>query len=344
MKRFTIHGKSGDSSILVGERLENLAARAPDRPMIVITDKNVRALYGDRFPDAPVIEIGSGETIKTVATVEAIFERLVELEADRSAFITGVGGGIVCDITGFVASTYMRGVRFGFVATTLLAQVDASVGGKNGVNFRGYKNMMGVFNQPEMVICDTGLLHTLSATDIQCGFAEIIKHALIADEDMFESLEANVEAALALEQSVMKRLVYDSVAIKAGVVNRDETEQGERRKLNFGHTFGHALEKVTGIPHGQAVGIGMAVALSLSARRGYLSEETADRAEALLRAYRLPTRTDADIDKVLDAFRHDKKREGGHIHFVLLRRIGEAVVERLPINQLEAVIHELHQQ
>ncbi len=193
-------------------------------------------------------------------------------EIDRTAFIVGIGGGIVCDITGFVASTYLRGVRFGFAATTLLAQVDASAGGKNGVNFSGYKNMVGMFNQPEFVICDPEVLQTLSERDRGCGLAEIVKHAAIADDGLFCYLEENVGEVLALSPPTVRRMVYDSVVIKSEIVNRDEKETGERRKLNFGHTFGHAVEKITGAPHGEAVSIGMMVAARLSARRGYLAK------------------------------------------------------------------------
>ena len=154
MKTLEIQGGTGHSSILVGERFENLAQHVPSESAIIITDSNVSRHYRDAFPPWEVIEIGTGETIKTLETVHDIYARLVDIEADRSAFIVGIGGGIVCDIAGFVASTYMRGVRFGFVSSTLLSQVDASVGGKNGVNFQGYKNMVGIFNQPEFVICD----------------------------------------------------------------------------------------------------------------------------------------------------------------------------------------------
>jgi 3-dehydroquinate synthase len=204
-------------------------------------------------------------------TVTTIFNQLVDMEVDRSTLILGIGGGIVCDIAGFVASTYMRGTPFGFVSTTLLSQVDASVGGKNGVNFGGYKNMVGVFNQPEFVVCDMMLLKTLPFREIQCGFAEIIKHGAIADHRMLDFIENHRDAALDLESRIVEHLVYRSVEIKAGVVTRDEREKGERRKLNFGHTFGHAIEKLTGIPHGEAVGIGMVMAAALSVKKGLLS-------------------------------------------------------------------------
>jgi len=336
-----IHGSTGNSTILIGESLQNLQDYINSEEVLIITDKNVRRLYSKDFPHYEVIEIGTGEKIKNLDTVQAIYGKLVELEADRSSFIVGIGGGIVCDIAGFVASTYLRGVRFGFVPSTLLSQVDAGVGGKNGVNFGGYKNMVGVFNQPEFVICDMSLLKSLPEREIMCGFAETVKHAVIADADLFSYLEEHYKKALELDTEVVERLVYDSVLIKASIVHRDEKERGERRKLNFGHTFGHAIEKSAGIPHGEAVSLGMVVASALSVRRGLLSEKDMERIEALLKKLKLPTRVRLDGKGVLDALRMDKKRKGDSIHFVLLHGIGNAVVEEIPMKELEAVVHEI---
>ena len=173
MKTFRISGTTGASTILIGERLQNLADHLPDRKLIIITDQNVGRLYAESFPPASVITLEPGESSKSLAMVEKIFHRLLELEADRSSYIVGIGGGVVCDIAGFVASTYMRGLCFGYVATSLLAQVDASVGGKNGVNFGGYKNLVGTFNQPEFVICDPLVLRTLPEKEVLCGMAEV---------------------------------------------------------------------------------------------------------------------------------------------------------------------------
>jgi 3-dehydroquinate synthase len=340
MDTLEIKGSTGKSMLLVGETLDHLPGYLPPSPMIVITDDTVHRLYGDRFPDGHIIKIGTGETIKTLDTVTAIFTKLIEYEADRSVFIVGIGGGIVCDIAGFTASTYLRGVRFGFAPTTLLAQVDASVGGKNGVNFSGYKNMVGVFNQPEFVICDPSLLQTLDAQNRGCGLAEVVKHAVVADVDLFAYIENNVEAVMAMTVDAVHRMVYDSVIIKSGIVNRDEKEAGERRKLNFGHTFGHAVEKVGKVPHGEAVSIGMMVAATLSARRGYITAGDVQRLGRLLKALKLPSRLDIGREKAFDAMKRDKKRVGDAIHFVLLERIGRAVVEEIPMAELKDVINE----
>jgi 3-dehydroquinate synthase len=229
----------------------------------------------------------------------------------------------------------MRGVPFGFISTTLLSQVDASVGGKNGVNFKGYKNIVGVFNQPDFVICDPDILKTLPEEELLNGCAEIIKHGAIADKGLFEYLEKNYQGIINLKSDVIERVVYDSVVIKSNVVNRDEKEKGERRILNFGHTIGHAVEKVTGISHGRAVSIGMAAAAGLSESRGLLSHDDKEQIIALIKNMGLPVILTADKERILDAMKRDKKREGDSIYFVLLYGIGKAVIENISIKELE---------
>ncbi len=338
MKIIEIQGQSGISKIIINESLENLNQYVPANRAVIITDYNVSLYYRSRFPGWQVVEIGTGEKVKTLDTVQYIYKKLVDLEIDRSCFIVGIGGGIVCDIAGFVASTYMRGLPFGFVSTTLLSQVDASVGGKNGVNFQGYKNMIGVFNQPSFVICDPAMLKTLPRKELLCGFAEIVKHAVIGDRVYFEFLEKHYKEALEMDEEVLARLVYDSIIVKSSIVQRDEKEKGERRKLNFGHTYGHALEKTIGIPHGEAVSIGILVAANLSVRRNLLSEEEALKIRRLLERFHLPTKTTANKEKIWDAIKKDKKRQGQGIHFVLLKTIGEAVIEEISLEELEEVI------
>jgi 3-dehydroquinate synthase len=339
METITINADSGPSRILIGERLENLQRYIPVARPIIITDANVGKLYALDSMAAEVITIGTGEEIKTLDTVQDIYAQLLSIQADRSSFIVGIGGGIVCDIAGFVASTFLRGVRFGFVATTLLAQVDASVGGKNGVNFEGYKNMVGLFHQPEFVICDPELLKTLPQKEISGGLAEIVKHAAIADAELFAYLEQHYEDVLALDSDAIQKLVLASVTIKSSVVSRDETEKGERRKLNFGHTFGHAIEKVSGIPHGEAVSRGMAIAAALSVKKGLLTADEDKRIRALLNNLKLPTHFASETQAVVNAITKDKKREGNRIHFVLLNGIGSAIVDKITLEELEDAIH-----
>ena len=339
MRVLEIHGVTGDSKIIVGGHLSNLSI--PTRDAFIITDTMVRHHYQKDFPPFQVIEIPTGENTKNFNTVKEIYEQLLRLEADRSSFIVGIGGGVVCDIAGFVASTYLRGLQFGLVPSTLLSQVDAGVGGKNGVNLGGYKNLVGTFNQPEFVICDTNLLETLPQRELLSGFAEILKHAVIGNADLFSYLEGNREKALNLDSEVIENLIYDSLVVKTSIVNGDEKEKGERRKLNFGHTFGHAIEKTMGISHGEAVSAGMVIASEISKKRVCLSAKDTERIEALIEQLKLPARLRVNRKSVLDALRKDKKRKGESLHFVLLKSIGNAVVEEIPMIELEAMANEI---
>jgi 3-dehydroquinate synthase len=343
VKVFEIQGATGDSTIIIGENLRNLKKYIPVDKTVVITDANVRYYYQDDFRFHNIIEIELGEVSKNLLTVQSIYAKLMEFAADRSSFVVGIGGGIVCDIAGFVASTYLRGLRFGFVASTLLAQVDASVGGKNGVNFNGYKNLVGVFSQPEFVICDLELLKTLPQKEVRCGLAEIVKHAAIGDPNLFLYLEKNYQKALELDAKVIQKLVYDSIRLKSSIVNQDEREKGQRKKLNFGHTFGHAIEKTTGVSHGEAVSVGMVLAATLSVKRGLLAPQEAERIQKLLQKLKLPTRLQIAEGRLIDALKKDKKKKGDKIDFVLLHGLGNAVVEEISLKELEAVTNKLCQ-
>jgi 3-dehydroquinate synthase len=342
MEELKINTGTNISRLLVGESIANLPKYIPaGKKVIVITDCNILKYYGKYLESYDIIEIGLGEQNKNLTTIDFIMGKLVEFEAERSSFIVGVGGGIVSDVAGFAASIYMRGLRFGFVTTTLLSQVDASVGGKNGVNYKGFKNMVGVFNQPEFVICDFEMLKTLNRHDFIGGFAEIIKHGAIKDYSLFEFLENNVDKALNYDAQVLLRLVRDSVDIKAKVVEQDEREQGERRKLNFGHTFGHAIEKLTSINHGQAVAIGMYMAAQASVKKGLLAVSDAERLKTLIEKMQLPTSIDIDKNALFQAMKKDKKREGGSVHLVLLESLGSATVVNILYNELEEIINDL---
>ncbi len=340
MKELSVKGAQSSSKLLIGESLSNLPKYLSASKLVVITDSKVRNLYKDNFPSAPVIEIGQGEKSKTLATVEKVVAELLELGVDRSWFIVAIGGGIVCDVAGFIASIYMRGLKFGFVSTTLLAQVDASVGGKNGVNSEGYKNMLGVFNQPEFVICDTSLLKTLDKQNILCGIAEIIKHALIADKEKFLILADNSEAVLALDEDLINDLVFRSVSIKAEVVNEDEREQGRRRVLNLGHTIGHAIEKIQGISHGMAVAAGLRYSVNLSVLKGMLSKTVAEQINDMLDKYGFE-QVSITKDELVSAVFKDKKRDGDSIYFIYLEDIGSPVIKKVKMDEFEEDINEL---
>ncbi len=339
MKTFKVDGRQGRSLIHVGETLSRVGKHIPaGTPPVIVTDENIYRLHGKNFPDGPVITIGTGEKNKTLATVESILKQLVALGCDRSSFILGIGGGIVCDITGFAASIFLRGVKFGFVSTSLLSQVDASVGGKNGVNLDAYKNMVGVFNQPEFVICDIDMLTTLPRSEVSNGLAEIVKHGLIKDIGLLEFIETNRKKAMDLDRETIFRLVADSVDIKSRVVQADEREAGERRKLNFGHTIGHAFEKLDQSGHGRAVAAGMVAAARFSQKKGFLHQADVERIQDLLLGLNLPIQADFPVDEIIAAASRDKKKQGDHLFFVFLKTLGHAHVEKISFNEMNEFI------
>ncbi|MEH0022141.1 MAG: 3-dehydroquinate synthase [Desulfobacter sp.] len=339
MKTFEVNGHRGNSLIYVGERLARAKQYIPDGVTpVIITDENIRKIYGKDFPEGPVITIGTGEKNKTLATVEYILSELIHLGCDRSGFILGIGGGIVCDIAGLAASVFLRGIRFGFVSTTLLSQVDASVGGKNGVNLDAFKNMVGVFNQPEFVICDIDLLTTLPKAEIANGMAEIVKHGLIKDHKLLEFLDANRQKALDLDRDTVFRLVSDSVNIKSTVVRQDEREAGERRKLNFGHTIGHAIERLDQSGHGRAVAAGMVAAARFSEKKGYLNPDDVARIKDLLQGLNLPVHARFPVEEIINAASRDKKKQGTDLFFVFLEALGKARVEKISYEEMNGFI------
>jgi 3-dehydroquinate synthase len=335
MEKIHVNLKNRHSLIVVGECLDNLVKYINRRACYIITDRNINDIYSERFPKCPVFVIEPGEKSKDMTVVSDICRWLLDNGADRGSLILGIGGGVVCDLAGFVASVYMRGLTFGFVATSLLAQVDAGIGGKNGVDLDGYKNIIGTFTQPEFVICEIDMLMTLPDNEYVYGMAEVIKHALIADYDQVAHLEEYSVPLLAKDRIEMERIVTHSARIKAGIVEQDERENGERRKLNLGHTWGHGVEKVTGLPHGESVSIGLVFSAALSMKKGLLKEEEKIRIMNLLSSYELPLKSSADPSEVLDALIKDKKREGGSIHFVLMNGIGNTVVEPIDIEELK---------
>ncbi len=340
IKTFTVEGRQGASAIHVGESLSRVGDYLPDQgSVVIVTDENILKYYGASFPAGHVITIGTGEKIKTLATVEYILREMIKAGCDRSSFLLAIGGGIVCDIAGFVASVFLRGIRFGFVSTSLLSQVDASVGGKNGVNLDAFKNMVGVFSQPEFVLCDIDMLSTLPGREISNGLAEIVKHGLIKDQSLLEFVENNRDKALDLDRETVFRMVVDSVAIKSRVVQADEREAGERRKLNFGHTIGHAFEKLNPCGHGRAVAAGMVAAAQFSQQKGYINQGDVDRIKELLLGLGLPVAFDFLLpEQIIEAASRDKKKQGNNLFFVFLGQIGQARVEDISYDDLNGFI------
>jgi 3-dehydroquinate synthase len=324
------------SSILIGENVENLSNYLDSEKVFILTNPSISDLYSEIFPKkATVITMPAGEKHKNLNTVLDTIRQLIAVGADRKSVIVGFGGGIVCDMAGFIASIYMRGVRFGFVPTSLMAQVDASVGGKNGVNCDGYKNMIGVFNQPDFVLCDPKTLKTLPERELKAGMAEVIKCGLIADSDLFSFVENNIDAIVNCEEDKIYVIVNKSVEIKAGIVEADEKESGERKKLNLGHTFGHAVEKHSNnILHGEAVSIGLVIAAKISQLLNLITNEDFIRIKNVLSKTGLPVTVDISPANLLEAIGKDKKRENDFVHFVLNKGIGNSEIREISFDKL----------
>lgn len=326
------------SQVVVGSVAEWLPRLLPARRVVVVSDTNIDRHYHSLLAEFDHVLIGLGEASKTLLTLDAIYRRFIELGVDRSTFILAVGGGIVTDVAGFAASTFMRGLEFGFVSTSLLGQVDASVGGKNGVNVEGYKNMVGTFTQPRFVICDVSLLRTLSEREFRTGLAEMIKSAIIADEELFSMLEKADFSTLHSDAELLQELVYRAISVKASIVERDERESGDRRLLNLGHTLAHAIEKCSSkFNHGEAVACGLHLIAEAACRGGILAEDVKDRITALLVKAGFALEPPVAMSQLLKAVKKDKKAEGDDIYIVLPRNIGHCIVEKMPVEEFRAM-------
>ena len=348
-----LQGRSYDIHVGPG-----LLARAPELlrpfargPSPVVTDANIARLHPTALAaeDAPKIVIEPGEATKSFAGLEKLTGALLRSGVDRGGLIVAFGGGVVGDLTGFAAGILKRGIAFAQIPTTLLAQVDSSVGGKTAINTGEGKNLVGLFHQPKIVIADTDLLGTLPKRELLSGYAEIVKYGALGDRAFFEWLEANGAKVLAGGSDATVHAVAHSCRMKAAIVARDERETGERALLNLGHTFGHALEAATGygerLLHGEGVAIGMALAFRLSVRLGLCPGQDAERFSRHLRAAGLPAAI-ADIPgarpeaaELIAHMRHDKKARDGRIAFVLVRGIGEAfVTDEVPEDAVAEVL------
>jgi 3-dehydroquinate synthase len=327
--------------ILIGERVLDDPASVDGLPRsrsaLIVSNPTVSALHGARLRarleprHAQVLQVDlpDGEQYKDWSSLNLIFDALLEHACDRKTLIYALGGGVVGDVAGFAAACYMRGVPFVQVPTTLLAQVDSSVGGKTAINHPRGKNMIGAFYQPLRVLADLDVLDTLPARELSAGLAEVIKYGPIADAAFLDWVEANLDALLARDKAALAYAVRRSCEIKAWVVGQDERESGLRAILNFGHTFGHAIEAGLGYGewlHGEAVGCGMVMASDLSARVGLMPASFVDRMRRLVQRARLPVTAPASIgaDRFVDLMRVDKKAEGGEIRFVLIESLGRA--------------------
>ena len=317
---------------------------------VIITNTTVAPLYlqtvrrsfeQSSFSVHDII-LPDGEQYKQLSTLDSIYRKLLEIGLDRSSALIALGGGVVGDITGFAASTFLRGVPFIQIPTTLLSQVDSSVGGKTGINLEGGKNMAGTFYQPSIVIIDPDVLQTLDRQEFRSGMAEVIKYGIISDRDFFSFLHQHMQEALHLEPAALVRILQTCCCIKADITSADEREHGIRSFLNFGHTLGHAVETLTqyrSYSHGQAVAIGMAAAARISHDRGFCSREDAETVLSLLKQAGLPTDIpDRPADEYVDVMKKDKKHTGSLIRMVLMKNIGEVFLEDMAPETLRSCL------
>jgi len=306
---------------------------------VVITDENVFSKNQKKFKGWNTIVLKPGEQYKVQATVDSIISQLIGFGVDRKSVVVGVGGGVITDMAGYVASIYMRGVKFGFIPTSILGMVDASIGGKNGIDVGIYKNMVGIIRQPDFLLYDYSLLKSLPKEEWINGFAEIIKHACIKDAAMFKLLEQHKLTNFQKDKSLLDKLIQRNALLKSKVVQHDEFEQGDRKLLNYGHTLGHAIENTYQMPHGHAVSIGMVVAAYLSVN--FTKLKGAEKIAALIVKYGLPAFAKFDTAKALEVMQADKKRVRDVIHYVLLEKIGKGVVKPLTSRDIQPVLEQL---
>jgi len=337
MKEQQYHFSSGNCSVYLDASFASLPSFVPEN-LIFITDENVFQHHAAKFDGFKTIVVKAGEENKQQSTVDAILRQLIAMEADRKTFIVGVGGGVVTDMAGYAASVYMRGLKFGFVPTTILAMVDAAIGGKNGVDVGAYKNLVGTFRQPQFLLYDYSFLQTLPQEQWVNGFAEIIKHACIKDAGLFNWLKDKSIEYFQYNASELAELIEQNVQIKSGIVTQDEFEQGDRKLLNFGHTFGHAIENENQLLHGHAISIGMMIACTISEEINQFNSTEKAAVKALLEQYNLPTSLQFEKQKVWNLMKMDKKRVNNTMSFILLNKIGEAVVKQIPLVQLENMV------
>ena len=309
------------------------------RKLLIVTETNVAPLYLEEiktlltpiFREIVCFTFQAGEQQKQLSTVSAIYTTLIEHQFDRKDVLLALGGGVTGDLTGFTASTYLRGVDFVQVPTSLLAQVDSSIGGKTGVDFDSYKNMVGAFYQPSLVYINTGTLKTLPEHEFNSGLGEVIKHGLIKDKEYFSWISKHREEIARREPDVLKDMIYRSCEIKGDVVERDPKEKGERALLNFGHTLGHSIEKLMNFSmlHGDCVVIGSELASLISWKRGLISKEELEQIEELFQYFHFDTLpTTLDYKEIVSATKLDKKMDQGQIKFILLHPIGNAKIDK----------------
>jgi 3-dehydroquinate synthase len=339
MKKRTYKFSNSSVDYFLAGNFSQLKGIVDRKNTVLVTDENVFNAHAGKLKGWNLIVLKPGEEFKVQETANTIIEQLIAMEADRKTTLVGVGGGVITDMTGYVASVYMRGIKFGFLPTTLLSMVDASIGGKNGIDLGVYKNIVGIIRQPAFILHDLDFLKTLPESEWENGFAEIIKHACIKDAAMFRELESSSLKKYRTGRKQVLNLIQRNVILKTKVVQQDEFEKGDRKLLNFGHTLGHALENQYELSHGQAISIGMAYASHISQQLNGFRDT--GKVVKVLETYGLPTDATFDREKVFGVLKMDKKRERTEMNYVLLERIGKGVIKSIPVNELETIIKEL---
>ncbi len=340
MKKQTIQFSTSSTTFYFDASFDLLETITSKDNAVIITDENVFCSSNHKkFKGWKTIVLKAGEEHKIQYTVDLVIEQLIDFGCDRKSFLIGVGGGVVTDITGYVAGVFMRGIQFGFVPTSILSMVDASIGGKNGIDVGAYKNMVGLIRQPSFLLYDFSFLKSLPKAEWVNGFAEIIKHACIKDAAMFKLLEEHKLNDFQKDASLLNKIIQRNALLKSKVVVEDEFETGERKLLNFGHTFGHAIENTYQLPHGHAVAIGMVMACMIST--SYKNFKDTNRVVSLIKKYGLPVHQSYNAAEVLEVMKADKKKVKDVISYVLLQKIGKAIVQPIEMNDVENIIIQL---
>lgn len=346
-KRLTIHGKTKKVNlydIVIESSFDQLQNELKqldleNRKLCIVTDSNVEAIYSKHIEEilkqvsshVVIFSFPAGEGNKNLDTVKALYEKLILEKFDRKDMLVALGGGVVGDLTGYAAATYLRGIDFIQIPTTLLSQVDSSIGGKTGVDFDSYKNMVGAFHQPKLVYMNLSVLLSLPDTQYYSGMGEILKHGLIKNEGYYIWLIEHLYEIYEKDMDTLEEMIHESCLIKSAVVEKDPKEQGERALLNFGHTIGHAIEKLKNFEllHGECVALGSVAAAYISYKKELLTKEEFYEIRDMYVAFQLPiTVSGLDIGQVLEAIKRDKKMDSGQIKFILLKKMGKAIIDQ----------------
>jgi 3-dehydroquinate synthase len=341
MNYFTINWSSGKTDFVFGDFSEVIRKDLQNRKLIFICDERLVELYPEISCFNPVILISANEENKSLQNIDLLYQKLIEFGADKHTVIVSIGGGIISDLAGFIAATFFRGMPLVLVPTTLLAMIDAAIGGKNGLNFNHHKNQIGTIRQPEKIIIDKRFLKTLPAIQIKSGMAEVIKHAVISGDELFNEVQKPENITQWSKGIFSKDWLIKVMQVKIKIVLDDEFEKGNRRILNFGHTIGHILEMQEKISHGEAVSIGMVIAAKLSVYLKKCEQKSVDQLIAALSHFNLPVVSKYNVQNIISHLDSDKKKIGKEINYVLMEDIGHVVVERMTIEKLKNFLLEI---